>query len=54
MSRLYSEWEGAPVRKIKLLPGWNVRDRVLTPDDEEAYFAVASPLVGGLPTLKLE
>jgi integrase len=47
MLRLASEW-GAISRgaiKVRLLAGENRRGRVLAPEEEQAYLAVASPLL---------
>jgi integrase len=45
MTKLLTEWDEIPCRRIKLLDGETGRDRVVTEEEEAAYLAVAEPLL---------
>jgi integrase len=54
MTRLLSEWDGTPCRRIKLLAGENKREFVLTAEQEAAYLAVALPLMRDVAIVMLD
>jgi integrase len=54
MVRLLADWENVAVRKVKLLPGENRRDRVLTEEEEAAYLSAAETLLRNVAIMMLD
>jgi hypothetical protein len=53
--RLAAEWGAIPVApKIKLLRGEHHRERVVTPDEESRYLAMAGELMADIATVLID